>query len=227
MKLVDFMKDRFTLVMSLPQNDPALAKAAVEGGADVVKVHINVEHRASKTLFKSLKEEYVNLKEILKICEDRPCGIVVGGSIDYPEEDLSGVCEMGFDFISLYAHHARPEVLNFGNIAKMIAVDYTYDSQMISTLGGLGADVLEASVVRPGEYGLPLSMGDLMKYRAIIGSTSLPVIIPSQKCIKPSHAGRLREIGAGGVMIGAVVTGKSRDSIYESVREFRKNIDKA
>lgn len=36
------------LVASLPANDPALAKAALEGGVDVVKVHINVHRRRAR-----------------------------------------------------------------------------------------------------------------------------------------------------------------------------------
>ena len=51
---------RLTLIMSLPYNDPALCRAAFEAGADVVKVHINVEHRASGTHFGRLAEESFN-----------------------------------------------------------------------------------------------------------------------------------------------------------------------
>ena len=42
---------KMTLIMSLPKNDPALCRAAFEAGADAVKVHINVEHRASGSRF--------------------------------------------------------------------------------------------------------------------------------------------------------------------------------
>jgi hypothetical protein len=41
-------KERPTvLIASLPRNDPALAQAALDGGADVVKVHLHLQHRAS------------------------------------------------------------------------------------------------------------------------------------------------------------------------------------
>ena len=49
MRFVQLMDQRkFTLVVSLPSNDLELAKAALEGGADAVKVHCNVWHRASE-----------------------------------------------------------------------------------------------------------------------------------------------------------------------------------
>lgn len=225
MKFIELLKNKFVLIMSLPQNDPKLVEAAIEGGADVLKVHINVEHRASKTLFRSLNEEYNNLREILAISGDRPCGIVLGGNIDYPVQELTQAYEMGFDFISLYAHHTKPEVLNNKNISKMIAVDYTYDSQDVKVLEILGIDAIEASIMHPEEYGSLLSVKDIIKYKIIRESTSLPIIVPSQKYIMPSYVKILKDIGINGIMIGAVVTGKTSDAIYRKVMEFRKSID--
>lgn len=40
-----------SLVVSLPENDIALARAAMEEGADALKVHYNVGHRASGNHF--------------------------------------------------------------------------------------------------------------------------------------------------------------------------------
>ena len=42
------------LIASLPRNDPELARAALAGGADVLKVHLNVTHNASGVRFGSL-----------------------------------------------------------------------------------------------------------------------------------------------------------------------------
>ena len=39
--------NRFAVIAALPRNDLALAEAALEGGAQAVKVHCNVWHRAS------------------------------------------------------------------------------------------------------------------------------------------------------------------------------------
>ena len=58
-----FEKNRPVLIMSLPDNDPALCRAAFEEGADVVKVHINVEHRASGTHFGRLAQEAVGARD--------------------------------------------------------------------------------------------------------------------------------------------------------------------
>ena len=49
-------QNKFSLVVSLPSNDLELAKAALEGGAQAVKVHCNVWHRASGHTFGSYAE---------------------------------------------------------------------------------------------------------------------------------------------------------------------------
>jgi len=49
--LMDFKEvvneNKFTLVVSLPENNLELARAALEGGAQAIKVHANVWHRSS------------------------------------------------------------------------------------------------------------------------------------------------------------------------------------
>ena len=75
---------RPALIASLPGNRLDLAKAAVECGADVVKVHMNVQHRASGLHFGTFEEEKETLQEILSVAKG-PCGIVAGNSV----QDLS------------------------------------------------------------------------------------------------------------------------------------------
>lgn len=225
MNFKNMLDEKYTLAVSLPQNSPELAMAAIRGGADALKIHINVEHRASGTVFKKLKEDMKNIQEILKIAEQKPTGIVLGGDITYPIEDLYEVAEMGFDFISLYAHHAKTEVLRYDKIDKMLAPDYTYDMNMIRVFAKLEIDILEASIMPPEEYGLPLTARDLMRYKIIRENTTLPIVIPTQKYIYPSDILKLKEIGMNGILIGAIVMGKDKKTIYETVQAFRKSID--
>ena len=55
--------NKFTLVVSLPSNNLEMAKAALEGGAQAVKVHCNVWHRASGHTFGT----YAENREFLQI----------------------------------------------------------------------------------------------------------------------------------------------------------------
>ena len=91
-------EERFPLVMSLPRNDPALARAAWENGADVVKIHINVKHHASQTLFGSFEEERGAIEAMLAEAKG-PMGIVLGADCCAAERSLPQAVAYGFDYL--------------------------------------------------------------------------------------------------------------------------------
>ncbi len=212
-----------TLIMSLPKNDPALCRAAFEEGADVVKVHINVQHRASGTHFGALSEERSALEEMLSH-KTGPMGIVPGGSVEAVESDLAALEQMPFSFYSVYAHHIPGCAFDSAK-PLMCACDYSYSAEEIALFPALGASVVEASVVQGAEYGTRLNMRDLIKYAAIARSVSVPVVVPTQRAIKPEEAHLLARAGVKGLMIGAMVTGREKGTILPAIRAFRKAID--
>lgn len=216
---------RMTLLVSLPQNEPELAQAALEAGADALKVHINVAHRASGTYFGSLAEEGDNLRRILALAGQRPCGIVPGAAPVIQEPEIRELAALGFDFISAYGHHLAPGVLGLPGVAKMVAPDYTYSQGEIAALRDLPVDVVEASVIPPEGYGMPLSVRDLLGYRKIVEWTGKPVVVPTQRVVRPEDLAALVEAGVKGIMIGAIVTGKTAGTVAEATRRFRRAID--
>lgn len=215
---------KMALIMSLPVNEPALCRAAFEEGADVVKVHINVEHRASGTHFGRLCEARGALEKMLS-CAKGPMGLVPGASLETAALDLQEAAEMGFDFFSIYAHH-MPVGFTFKDHAWMVACDGSYSLEEIAAMQHCGADVLEASIMPGAEYGQPLSMRDLLRYRSIVLHSSLPVVVPTQRFIRPQELPALADTGVKGLMIGAVVTGRTEESIRRAVNAFRNAIDR-
>ncbi|WP_240353174.1 hypothetical protein [Cohnella algarum] len=66
---------KLQLFVSLPANDAKLAEAAVREGADGLKVHLNVAHRASGNSFGSLesyKETFAQIRSLFR----GPLGVV-------------------------------------------------------------------------------------------------------------------------------------------------------
>ncbi len=216
-------RDRLTLIMSLPVNDPALCAAAFDAGADVVKVHINVQHRASGTHFGRLSEERGALETMLAH-KAGPMGLVTGGTLEAAGLDLDGAAAMPFSFFSLYAHCAPTAALRC-SVPLMLACDSTYSLDEVEYMADAGASVLEASVIPGAEYGTALSARDLMRYRAIARRTTLPVVVPTQRRIEPDDAALLRAAGVKGLMIGAVVTGRDASSVARAVTAFRRAIE--
>ena len=217
-------ENRMSLIMSLPGNNPRWAKIAIENGADVVKVHANVHHHASNHNFGSLEEEKDALLEILSNAKC-PCGIVVGQDVKVVRKEYEKAIDMGFSFISLYARHTPLQLLREKRIQKMIAFDDSYELGNLPELEKCNVNVFEASVMNANSYGLPLSLDELIKYKRICKATNLPVVVPTQREILPEEVAYLAECGVKGIMIGAIVTGKSDQTIAKSVKDFRKAID--
>ncbi|MBO4299366.1 MAG: hypothetical protein J5998_11255 [Clostridia bacterium] len=215
-------ENRLTLIMSLPKNDPALCEAAFEAGADVVKVHINVDHRASGTHFGPLAEELPALSAMLEHRKG-PMGIVLGGTLEAAQRDMAAAAALPFSFYSLYAQNVPPALLA-GGVPVMAACDSAYSLDEIAEMGPCGAQILEASIVPGGEYGTRLSMRDLLRYSAIVRRSDLPVVVPTQRLVTPEDVPALVKTGVRGLMIGAVVTGHDPDGIQRAIRAFRAAI---
>jgi len=224
-RLIEFLKKTFTLIVSLPENSEDAAKAIENAGAHSIKVHLNCIHRASKTLFKSWEEEKNSISNIPKLLSI-PVGIVPGAETTASAEEMEEIVNSGFDFLDIFSHHMPPAYLKIKELTKVNAVDNRFDLPKAKMLENIGIEIIESSIIPPQEYGLPLTVNDLVLYKTLISSVSIPVFIPTQRKVKPEEVSFFKEIGASGIAIGAVVTGNSLDSVLKMTERFRKVIDK-
>ncbi len=218
--------NKMSLIVSLPANNIEFARAAIRGGANAVKVHINVFHRASGNTFGSFDENQEFFDQLFSEFSG-PIGIVPGGSSkDILETELNKIEEKGFSFYSMYMHETSTSLLRMKSIAKTVAGDFTYQENDISLLKDFGISAFEASIVPGEQYGDPLTVKNLINYKEIVNKVKIPVILPSQKKLIPEDVQLLHQAGISAVMIGAVVTGKEVGSIERSTYEFKNAIDK-
>lgn len=214
-----------SLLVSLPRNEPALARAAVEAGADALKVHINVGHRASGTEFGSFAEDAEAFAQILEL--DVPVGLVVGGEGRVDREQVRAARAAGFAFFDVYLHHAPTwYVEEAPERGAMVALAAGDPLERLPGLATLGIAAVEASLAAPQEYGSPLHLGrlaDLVRFRSL---TDLPVVVPSQHALTTDDVGPLHAIGVDALLIGAVVTGTEADGIGRATASFRRAIDR-
>jgi len=212
------------LIASLPSNSLELARAALEGGADILKVHINVHHDASGTHFGPLAQERPALEAILAL--GAPVGLVVGAEQVCPPEELPVIRQMGFRFIDAYAHHMPAWMFAQADLPCMVAIGSDYTLEEARGLQALGAEILEAAIVSHEGYGRPLDTRDLVHYRLLAQALSIPVVVPTQRAITPAEAAYLvGEVGVWAVMIGAIVTGKEPAGFREATARFRRALD--
>ena len=215
------------LIVSLPANDALLASAAERAGADMLKVHLNVIHRASNNSFGSWNEEKARISEVLASA-NIPVGIMPGADIVASEEDWRDISEAGIAFFDIYAHH-MPAWMWRLPVKKMPAIAEIPPAPVLMNIcrgsGGAKADWLEASIIKPEDYGKPLTAGDLAAYRWICECVDTPVVIPTQKAITPENVPALSETGISAIMLGKIVTGDNAVSVESAVARFRSVID--
>ncbi|RYX81393.1 hypothetical protein EON83_24365 [bacterium] len=217
-------RNEWTLLASLPKNDVGLARAALRGGAQGLKVHINVEHFASGTRFGSLDEEHEKIAQIVD--EAREVGANVGivpganGKFATPEE-FAVLKEIGVDYFDAYPFDCPAWAMRQLDLDVMVAAYHGMPEGEVPFYEKLGMKLCEASIMAHDSYGTPLNARDLAMYNALCSSTRVPVIIPSQKKLEPYDVSALRSTGARGVLLGAIVLGRDAHSIEAALRAFR------
>ncbi len=220
-RMLALLREGPQLIMSLPANDPELARAAMAGGADILKVHLRVRHAASGTTFGTLKEERAHLEEILALFPG-PVGIVAGATDPATPYEMNELCAMGFDFFDLYASHMPAWMWNITGMSKVVALEADATVHQAIALENLGADALEAAIIPHEGYGKALTVSDLAKYRDLHDTVDLPIIVPTQRAIQPEEATLITSAcGIEALMIGAIVTGRTAHEIEAAVKRYK------
>lgn len=227
-------REPLALLVSLPTNSVELARAAVNGGAQGIKVHINLEHAASGTRFGSFQEERGNLEAILAAV-DVPVGIVPGAERMAGPEDMQALAEIGVDFLDAYAQDMPAWMLSMTDnpMSVMVALhcDHAWGEHEIllgglRDLGNARIQMIEASIIPHEGYGKPLNVLDIARYHRIGHCATVSVIVPTQRAIRPEEVGLIRDCGIAGLLIGAVVTGRDAGSIERATSRFRAAIER-
>lgn len=219
-------RPRLTLLVSLPQNSAEMAKAAVAGGAEALKVHLNVHHHASGTDFGSFSEERERLEAILDVAQGVPVGIVPGAATMPTPEEMDALADMGIDFFDAYSYDMPAWMLGYRGMNRMVAAYHGCTVQEFVALERLGMECLEASIVHHDHYGQPLTVHDLAAYRRLADALNVPIVVPSQKKILPAEVELLQLTRVKALMIGAIVTGKEPSGIEKATREFRDAMER-
>lgn len=223
-RIAKLISEKFLLLVSIPRNSLDLALAAEDSGADAIKVHLNCFHRASGTTFGTWREEKKEIEKILSKLTI-PVGIVPGAQVVSSHKEMIELENMDFDFWDIFAHHLPAYFLDLKKMGRMAAVDYTFDKALLGELERMKIQVIEGSIVEPEGYGFRITARDIARYRTLVKSTKLPVIIPTQRKITAGDIPYLADAGARGIAIGAIVTGHAVKELESAASVFRKAID--
>ncbi len=219
--MTDPLSRRGLLIVSLPRNDMALARAAADAGADLLKVHINVHHRASGTRFGSLDDEEENLNEVLAV--GLPTGLVPGEEAMVTFDELLRLRR--FAFLDAYINRLPLFLYDVG-VPVIPAIPHDYPPDALGALGALPGEWLEAALVPPQGYGLDPVAEDLVALAGLGQLARRHMIVPTQRKIRPEDLGRYFAIpDVWAIMIGVVVTGRTARRIGRATASFRRALD--
>ncbi len=219
--MTDPLARRGLLIVSLPRNDATLARAAAEAGADLLKVHVNVHHRASGTRFGSLDDEEDDIGKILAV--GLPTGLVPGEEAMVTVDDLPRLRRFAF----LDAYIARlPLFLYEAGVPVIPAIPHDYPPDALGALGAVPGEWLEAALIPPQGYGLDPVADDLVALARLGQRARRHMIVPTQRKIRPEDLGRYFAIpDVWAIMIGAVVTGRTVRGLGRVTASFRRALD--
>jgi hypothetical protein len=204
-KLLEMMsKKKMTLIVQLPENDIEMAKAAEAAGADALVVN------------KGEKQSEI-MKEV-KI----PVGIDLSLEEKLDEKKIKE--NEKYDFINFH-FDSLTAITKRIKTGKIIALSNSYTLDKIIGVENVGAQAIDAAIVPLSQGHRDLVVGDLQNYIAIAISSGLPVIIPTQRTIKPSEVAIIADTGAKGLLLTKVVLGESVKSIEKALKEYRAAAD--
>lgn len=218
---------RGQLVVSLPRNDIELARAAVDAGADVLKVHTNITH-ASGHEFGSLSENFAVFKEILAL--GLPVGIVPGNAerMIAPEEHQQ-LIDLGFAFANVDIAATPTFFLNRDlDYIPSIGGGFTeHNDPCLPHLNDYAGDWIEASGTPLSGHDQTLRLSDLLLLRRTSDVVDRRIIVPSVRRLTPQDVPALFDVeNVWALMLGAYVTGSGKDSLGPAVAAFRAALDR-
>jgi hypothetical protein len=217
----DALARRGLLIVSLPRNDIELARAASHAGADLLKAHVNVRHRASGTAFGSLDDEEERLVEILGL--GLPTGLVPGEDAMVTPDQIPRLRR--FAFLDAYVTRLPLFLYDVG-VPVIPAIPHDYPATALGSLTALPGEWLEAALISPEGYGRDPVAADLVALANLGAVTRRRLIVPTQRRLRPEDLARYFGIPqVWAVMIGAVVTGRTARGIGRATEAFRRALD--
>ncbi|MFH1542059.1 MAG: hypothetical protein ABIE84_03095 [bacterium] len=212
-----FQQNKLTLIVELPKIDWELAEAAIGAGADALQITMT-------------KDRLANLAEVKKDtcrivdCVKHPVGLSFANNVELSEKELEFIGSLHFDFLNLGVEHLSPEIVNL-KMGKIISVNCRFSLEEIVDLSSSNIGAIDAAIIPSSDKGKSLTVGDLQNYISIIVAAGLPVIIPTQRLIRPSEVAIIADTEAKALLLTSTVTGTTPKHLAQSVSEFRLAID--
>jgi hypothetical protein len=212
-KLIELLKkEPMTLIVNMPECTTRSAKMAESAGAHAIIIKID----SSKD-----KSDLINIVKAVNI----PVGVMIEDDAFVLESQMRALIKLGFDFFGTSILSVRDWMLDLKGFGKIARLNSDHELEDLTRLSDKPIDAVDAAIMPKETEGKDLTVGDLQQYITICLSTGLPVIVPSQKMIRPSEVPIIWDTGAKGLIIDDKVFGDDMKKASVLIKEFRAAID--
>ncbi len=210
-KLVNLLnKNKLTVIVTLPENSLELAQAALDGGADALQLIVKDDLKTAEKIIAKVKA---------------PVGLSIGPKVAANEAKLAELSKWGADYLSVDIKSFSSFSAKAKKITKVLALNEQFSYDELIEISRLGAEAIDAAIIPLVGVGKEMVVGDLQNYISIVLSAGVPVIIPTQRCLKPSEVAIISDTGAKGLLLTPVVTGCSAEHLRKNIGEFKLAAD--
>jgi len=224
-RIADILKRKFTIISNLYTNSLQLASASEEGGADAIELNLNFEETGTGVRYGTIDLEEHAISEIIGSVKV-PVGVRIGDAPMIRREEWEKIVSTGIDYVKMMAHHMPSFIYNDERVCKIISVGSGYVLEQVEILAHDGrVSAIEAAIISPQVFRLPLTLLDITTYALITRRASKPVIVPSQKYIEPNDLRILKKIGVEGLVINYTIIGTDPLGYAEILQEYKRVAD--
>jgi hypothetical protein len=191
----------YTVVASLPKNSTSFAARAEEAGVDAILLNVDRDEDSFPGQYGSYDLHDVYINDVISTVKV-PCGIFIGGARpvtqDYWERVMSSQCS----FVEMYAHQMPLHLLSDTRVKKIAVIGAGYILEQVKQLSQFeGLDALEAATSPTQARSAPYTLLDQATLGLILGLSSKPVLLRTQKRLTREDISRVLELGATGLVI--------------------------
>ena len=191
----------YFIVASLPKNSTSFAAKAEEAGVDAILLNVDGDEDSFPGQFGSYDLHDVYINDVISTVRV-PCGILIGGARPITQDYWERVMSSNCSFVEMYAHQMPLHVLADTRVRKIAAIGAGYILEQVRQLSQLdGLDALDAATTPTQARSAPFTLLDHSTLGLIVGLSSKPVLLRTQKRLRREDISMVLKLGVKGLVV--------------------------
>lgn len=212
--------ERMALVVSLASNSPELAQAALEGGADALRLPLNAMDPYTGSGIGSYQSERTALLRTVNAVSDIEKGIHAGSKRTLSTYELDLLADMGLSFFSIDAVNMPVNMFYYEKMRLMLGL------RGLASEEALMANHLLVDYVEECPEGVKgvdqyLSVAELLRFTLLTRKLKVPLAVSTTVPFAPNDVKLLARAGVKILILTPRITGRLPETVASVTHEFR------